>query len=95
MDPVGVGASENLTSTPCFLPSFTKRRSISGLWSLRRSGCDSRSKKAPWRPRAKRRARVVFPHWRGPSRAVTGDRPTAVASRSAKAGRSITGASMP
>jgi hypothetical protein len=36
---------------------------------------------------AKIRARVVFPHWRGPSNAVIGDRAKAISSRLRKAGR--------
>ncbi len=65
-------------------------RTSSGFCSRRRSGWDSRSNTAALRPSANARANVVLPHWRGPSRAVTGDRRTAVASLSRDPGRSIT-----
>ena len=63
------------TTSPCSAP-----RASSGLASRRTSGSDSRSKKVAWRVAANCRARVVFPHWRGPCSAVIGARAVATAS---------------
>ena len=60
------------TTGPSSWPSTS-----SGFCSRLRFGWDSRSNLVDFCPTANCLANVVFPAWRGPSRAVTGDRRTA------------------